>query len=104
MRGSLSEREIDTSELEKALKSCLNCAHQGQSQIVTQDGEQYAAVISMPEYQQLQYFKSLLKKAGLALLQEGQISSDIDNLQSESLHLNAGDWSNANSSNQFPPS
>ena len=65
-----TNQEVDTSSLKQSLDSRLESAYQGTSQIVTKDGKEYVAVISMPEYRQLQYFKSLVEKAGLALLEE----------------------------------
>lgn len=62
--------EVTTSELKQSIDNCLESAYQGQSQLVTKNGEEYVAVISMPEYRQLQYFKSVIEKAGLALLEE----------------------------------
>lgn len=66
MRGS--SREVN--EFLQAPESCLLAASKGQSCIITKDGEEYVAVISMSEYEQLQYLKSLLEKAGLELLQD----------------------------------
>ena len=66
----MSEREVNTNVLISGLEDCLQSASRGTAQIITKEGEQYVAMISMPEYRQLQQFKALLKKAGLALLQE----------------------------------
>ncbi|WP_075902690.1 hypothetical protein [Moorena bouillonii] len=70
MRGSRLEVEVSTSQLLQTLDSCLESASQGQPHIVTKDGEQYAAVISMPEYAQLQYYLRLLDSTASQLLQE----------------------------------
>ena len=72
MRGSNLEVEVSTSELLQILDSCLSAASRGQPHIITKDGEQYAAVISMPEYAQLQYYLRLLDSTAFLLLQEAE--------------------------------
>ncbi|NEQ87419.1 MAG: type II toxin-antitoxin system prevent-host-death family antitoxin [Moorea sp. SIO2I5] len=72
MRGSRLEVEVSTSQLLQTLDSCLESASQGQPHIITKDGEEYAAVISMPEYAQLQYYLRLLDSTASQLLQEAE--------------------------------
>ena len=62
--------EVSTSELQQSFDSCLESAYQGTSQLVTKDGNEYVALISMADFRQLQYFKSLVEKAGLESLKE----------------------------------
>lgn len=84
MRGSSLEVEVSTSQLLQTLDSCLESASQGQPHIITKDGEQYAAVISMPEYAQLQYYLRLLDSTASQLLQEAENKV----LDSEGLYQN----------------
>jgi|GEM_PF-6764492 len=50
------------------LDGCLQAAIRGQADIVTQEGERYAAMVSMAEYAQLHSLKVLLRPVGLGLL------------------------------------
>jgi prevent-host-death family protein len=67
-RDSTFEVKVDIAEFVQAVESYLESVDQGKSHILTHDGEPCAAVISMPEYAQLQQFKTLLKEAGSTLL------------------------------------
>lgn len=66
-RGS---EEIESSFFLTNPEHCLNAAHSGISQVVTHDGQLYAAMVSMSEYALLLQYKELLRQVGQDVLNE----------------------------------
>lgn len=67
-RDSTFEVRVDIAEFAQTMDNHLEAVTQGETHILTKNGEACVAVISMPEYAQLQQFKALLREAGSKLL------------------------------------